>query len=68
VQDGEHWMKVNEVLYRIEATNFVAGVVTIDDEIVRTAGILKKFKGQPISNLYNWAIKNGMKFEEIKNG
>ena len=65
MQDGEHWMKVNEVLYRIEATNFVAGVVTIDDEIVRTAGILKKFKGQPISNLYKWAIKNNMKFERV---
>ena len=61
-------MQTNEALYRVEANNFVAGVVTENNIIVRTAGILKKFKGQPISNLYNWAIKNGMKFEEIKNG
>lgn len=58
-------MPTNEVLYSIESSNFVAGVIVINNKIVTTAPILAKFKGQPISNLYKWAIKNKMKFERL---
>ena len=43
-----------ETLYRITSKNFVAGAIVVDGKIVRTAGILEKFIGQPISNLYKW--------------
>ena len=56
---------INEILYRVESKNFVAGAIVVDGKIVRTAGILKKFIGQPISNLYKWATKNNMKFERL---
>jgi len=58
-------MSTNEVLYRVTSKTFVAGVVTIDDMIVRTASILRKFRGQPILNLYQWATKNGMEFDWV---
>lgn len=54
-----------ETLYRITSKNFVAGAIVVDGKIVRTAGILEKFIGQPISNLYKWAMDNNMKFERV---
>ena len=58
-------MPINEILYRITRKTFCAGVIVVNEKITETAPILKKFKGQPISNLYNWAIKNNMKFERL---
>ena len=55
----------DEILYRICSSSFVAGVIVLDNIIVRTAPILKKFKGQPISNLYKWAMNNSMNFERL---
>ena len=53
-----------ETLYRITSKSFCAGVVVMDRQIVETAPILKKFKGQCILNLYKWAMNNNMKFEK----
>ena len=61
-------MPTKERLYRITSKSFCAGVIIKDREIIRTAPILKKFKGQCILNLYKWAMQNNMQFEILDNG
>lgn len=39
---------------QVVTQSFTCGVKTEDDIITETAPILKKFKGQPFSNLINW--------------
>lgn len=54
---------MEETLYRVTSKTFCAGAIVIDRKIIKTAPILKKFKGQCILNLYKWAMNNNMKFE-----
>jgi hypothetical protein len=54
-----------EKTYQVTADHFTAGVVVLNDRIIRTAPILLWLKGEPFGRLRSIAADNRWKIEEV---
>lgn len=59
-----HRLNADKIVWWISTLSFTAGAVARDGVVVEAAPILRKFKGQPVSNLTDWASKlPGFRYE-----